>query len=202
MALDSSLPPIPDDELREWGCTVIRGWLPAEEARQLYVSVEALPIHSVYANTEGTRFGTQHIGPGTPAANLLWTSALQITREKYAPEAHLDRVETWISAYRPGEYIDSHRDREGSVQLLVCLDNSAERGGETVLSCLDATTRTFLLQPGDALVFRAREVYHWTTPVRSRTATERALRTVAVGRYFFRGMYPDEPRRRSRTPGT
>lgn len=85
----------------------------------------------------------------------------------------ISKLMCWTSIYAPGEFINPHRDRSGTIQLLVCLMNP-QRG-----DCGDYLhlpgTRLFLAS-GDAVAFEATTQEHFTTPGSK-------PRIVLVGRY-------------------
>lgn len=89
----------------------------------------------------------------------------------------------WVSRYCEGEYIAPHRDAEGTVQIVLSLQQSVgASGGHLVLGDYDAQ---FRLRPGDAIIFRASSITHFTTPLVSTPVCPEPSRVVAVARYFF-----------------
>ncbi|WP_157552905.1 hypothetical protein [Nocardia uniformis] len=87
----------------------------------------------------------------------------------------------WTSHYGAGEYINPHRDRYGTVQLLVCLKSvrTQYQGGSLVI----AGTELFL-SAGDAVVFEATRIEHHTTPLFASAEDPSPSRIVLVGRYY------------------
>lgn len=86
----------------------------------------------------------------------------------------------WTSRYRVGEFINSHRDGDGRIQLLVCLQAPQDRESGGVL-VVDG--REIDLAPGDGVAFEATALDHFTTPL---VATENEMhpqRVVLVARY-------------------
>lgn len=87
----------------------------------------------------------------------------------------------WTSGYGPGEYINPHRDKAGTVQLLVCLlAPSDPRNGGTL--CVNGVE--LFLTPGEAVLFEATTLEHYTTPLIPSEEAPDPRRVVLVGRYF------------------
>ena len=83
------------------------------------------------------------------------------------------RRRCWMNVFDPGESIDPHRDADGAIQLVVAL-SSVACGGEIHLR--DGARVTSLgLGLGDALLFDATQIEHWTSPAPS----ERRITLVA-----------------------
>lgn len=94
----------------------------------------------------------------------------------------LEHLIVWTSSYKEKEYINPHCDNSGTAQLLVCLDAPAspESGGTLVVGGSE-----LFLQPGDALVFEATRLEHYTTPLVATKESQNPTRTVLIGRYFM-----------------
>jgi hypothetical protein len=86
----------------------------------------------------------------------------------------------WTSCYRIGEFINSHRDGDGSIQLLICLKAPAgrENGGVLIVD-----GRELILAPGDAVAFAATRLDHYTTPLVATENDGDPQRVVVVARY-------------------
>jgi hypothetical protein len=95
-----------------------------------------------------------------PAAMRLVAAALG-PGDAYG--AHL-----WGQTYEVGERIALHTDADGDVQLLLCLEQPpAACGGYLILRPNTAEVR-LRLDPGDAVMFRATDIPHATTPSQRR----------------------------------
>jgi hypothetical protein len=94
------------------------------------------------------------------------------------------RAQLWGQAYELGQRIALHTDAEGDVQLLLCLEQPpAECGGYLILKPGEGEVR-LRLEPGDALLFRATDIPHATTPIIPSQGAEAPRRTVAVARFL------------------
>ncbi len=88
------------------------------------------------------------------------------------------------SEYGTGEYINPHVDGAGHVQVVLCVRASApENGGALCLRHYDEDD-CYHLAAGDAILFRATEVEHWTVPLVPTTYDPRPERVVICARYF------------------
>lgn len=95
------------------------------------------------------------------------------------------RSSCWTCCYRSNEYINQHRDGDGTIQLLVCLENCAKENGGTLKFRVGAAERSHHLFPGDAVFFKATELVHWTTPLLASEQVPHPRRVVAVARFYF-----------------
>jgi len=174
--------------LRELGYVKIAGFLERAEAAELVTSCDYLPVETVRAN-EGSfvSFGRQVIPEFHPVRSLMTHRGLALVRSLFDAEFVAEQIRVWTSVYRLGEHIDRHRDRSGNVQLMVCLKNDAVQGGSTHFECLDGEERVERLRPGDAVLFRAREIFHFTDPVEGPCEEASGVRCVAVGRFYRAG---------------
>ena len=91
----------------------------------------------------------------------------------------------WVSRYRANEYINPHKDSAGTIQMILCL-KSVEKtiGGLLVLSQGDRY-KMFSLCPGDAILFQATAIEHYTTPLIPSAEYPNPMRIVAVSRYYL-----------------
>lgn len=87
----------------------------------------------------------------------------------------------WTSRYAAWEYINPHRDVAGLVHLLICLESppSNRNGGS-----LFVESQELFLKPGDAIVFDAQMLEHYTSPLIPTEEIPNPRRTVLVGRYL------------------
>lgn len=173
------------EHLARAGYARVNAFVSSEEAAELLDSVSYLGIDTVWAN-EGSsvRFGRQSIPEYHPVRSLMAHRGLALVRELFESEFEPSKLHVWTSAYRGGEHIDRHRDRSGAIQMMVCLQNDATEGGATHFECLDGVERIEALRPGDAILFRAREIFHFTEPVKGEVPPKEPIRTVAVGRFY------------------
>ncbi len=96
------------------------------------------------------------------------------------------RVVCWANRYRVGEHIAPHCDKSGTVQLIVSLKAPiSELNGGVLHLNLSEGARAYSLAPGDAVLWEATTVEHWTTPLVSTPDERDPERLVLVGRYFL-----------------
>lgn len=88
---------------------------------------------------------------------------LPLSLFKEVADASIMRHVAWINVFGRGEFIPAHKDAGGDVQLLICLEAPDEENGGHLW--LDTPERLVLMEAGDALLFRASQIRHGTTPV-------------------------------------
>lgn len=94
----------------------------------------------------------------------------------------------WASCYKKGEHINSHTDRTGDLQVLICIDNKATVVGEGELFIkTDKSYSNIRLDRGDVVFFKASKVEHYSTPIVTLNEQNDStyLRTILVARYFW-----------------
>lgn len=91
----------------------------------------------------------------------------------------------WVSRYSVAEYINPHRDRSGTIQLLLCLQAPPRTNGGIL--CIEHAGKRMEapLGEGDAIVFQATRLLHYTTPLAPSFSLPRPSRVVAVARFFL-----------------
>lgn len=97
----------------------------------------------------------------------------------------LQNMCAWANHYRIGESISPHRDVGGTTQLLVALEIPPQENGGTLFVQTKKGEQALLLKAGDAVLFEATSLRHWTTPLVSSRENAEPQRVVAVFRYFF-----------------
>lgn len=158
------------------------GLISPGEAQQLLASTEYIPARRVWCGLEDVSWHEQTFEPGHPAHDFFeQEQAKELVMGLAGRESYLG-LTSWTSIYSVGEYINPHRDAAGSIQLLLCLQSppSPANGGELVVG----GSRLFL-RPGDAVVFEATALEHYTTPLVPTVEEANPRRTVLVGRYFL-----------------
>jgi hypothetical protein len=94
-------------------------------------------------------------------------------------------VKCWTSEYGSGEYIDPHVDCAGDVQMVLCVRApSIGNGGALCVRYFDEG-KQYDLTVGDALLFRATDVKHWTIPLVPTADDPTPERVVICARYFL-----------------
>lgn len=167
-------------ELLGSGYLSIPGLLLAKTARALEVRSRCLPARRVVCGSRAVSWEEQIV----PSWHQLYRLLFRLG-EAILPKVIWDRsyAHCWISRYRAREYIGPHKDKAGTVQLILCLASSEKcRGGELILL---QTRRqlSYRLQAGDALIFRATELVHRTTPLVPTVRNRKPRRVVAVIRF-------------------
>ena len=111
--------------------------------------------------------------------SLVWNSLMATPATELVPAAlkrPIGQVECWSNLYAAGERIGWHKDRDGGVQLVLCLERALE-GGILVVRISGRQIACDLL-PGDAVLFYATELPHATTRI------IRGRRITAVMRFY------------------
>lgn len=121
------------------------------------------------------QFGSSHVTHRLFARPELMALARMLTGLE-----RIDLKSCWASSYRVGEFINSHRDGEGRIQLLICLQapQDRENGGALIVD-----GREIVLAPGDGMAFQATGLDHHTTPLVATESNKHPQRAVLVARY-------------------
>lgn len=153
-----------------------------EEAQALLSATHKVPARRVICGIKDVSWDEQSFDPEHPAHQFFQQETIAELITSMAKLTTIDQLACWTSVYGPGEYINPHCDKGGSIQLLVCLQAPASRlnGGE-----LTVGNHTFFLTPGDAIAFEATKLVHHTTPLIATDGDPDPRRTVLVGRYFL-----------------
>lgn len=144
-----------------------------------------IEVRRVICGIPNVEWGEQQI-PESSRVGQLFLSREWLNLIEYLAEQQYDEsasIRCWTSIYRLNEYINPHRDRAGTIQALLCLKNSGG-GGRLVLN-LEEEEVTYNLHPGDAIIFEATRVTHYTTPILSTDHERTPERIVAVARYYL-----------------
>lgn len=154
------------------------------------------PKQSVYVRPED---GVTWLSQDVPRDSLLtaWFCSdqiLQMIRAVSGIAFPLVRTESWINLYRAGEYISPHRDAAGTIQLLLSLVSPDSECGGIFSASIQGCNREFVLRPGDALLFEATSVEHYTTPLIPSASNPEPMRMNAVMRFYFANTPPRKSR--------
>lgn len=167
---------LPDVAPPAWIESVLReaqGWQPKRVhtgSSQLYGSYESRDV------PEDSRLGA--LLAGTEAAALARMACRQ------PPQAPV-RVELWMHRYVEGEILAPHRDVSGDVQLALSLRQPPEECGGNLFLKLSSGSIRLPIRPGTAVLFRARDIEHFSDRVLSTSAVPDPEKVVAVARYHF-----------------
>lgn len=96
------------------------------------------------------------------------------------------KLVTWGCKYGLGEYINLHTDTQGNIQMLICLDAPDKKnGGVLHVRNSEGSFIPMFLSAGDAVIFRATEVPHFTTPIEPSADCKQPRRLVVIARFFY-----------------
>lgn len=101
------------------------------------------------------------------------------------PEVPLRNMISWLHRYRLGEQIAPHKDAGGDIQLVVLLRKPAPENGGTLFLRLAGIDEPLHLGVGDALLFLASQIEHYSTPLIKSQKEQSPKKIVAVARYYF-----------------
>lgn len=157
--------------------------LTTRHTQELLATTTTTPAREVICRDPRVSWLEQKFFSGMPVFELFRSATLLIT--DVLEGAAITQITSWSSVYSLGKYINPHTDRSGSIQLLICLEAPPEaNGGSLNLRGIDEVETSICLQPGDGILFEARKLLHWTTPLTATDAIPDPRRTVIVGRYF------------------
>jgi alkylated DNA repair dioxygenase AlkB len=95
-------------------------------------------------------------------------------------------VQCWLSRYGVGEFINSHRDNDGDIQIVLGASFLQPGNGGVLSVSYEEFSASYFLLPGDAVIFKAASVQHFTSPIIETASNQTPERIVAVARYSFR----------------
>lgn len=168
---------------RETNFLVWKHFLTTEGAQELLSITKDASIRPVTCGEDGRTFGEQKFPLDHPLSQFLariGTFLLPLTLQ-----GSIKHFTCWTSVYTIGQYIDRHKDRAGSIQIIICLQAPGHECGGELLLHLDEGTNRIDLQPGDAVIFKATSIEHSTTPLVATASDPQPKRVVAVGRYYM-----------------
>lgn len=157
-----------------------------DHARTLLATTANVPARRVQCGNRHVAWDEQSFDPGHPAYQFFEQPGLVELAQTLTGRKAMTGLTCWTSGYRSGEYINPHRDRAGTIQLLVCLQapRSPQNGGTLIVD-----GNELFLSPGQAIAFDATSLEHYTTPLTPSEDEPDPQRVVLVGRYFLE--YPN-----------
>jgi hypothetical protein len=166
---------------------VIRRLAGSEDVRRIISESPLWAKRSVYVRPEdGVTWLSQDVPKDSFLSGFFHSDRiLHIVRTVSGITLPLVRTESWTNLYRTGEYISRHRDAAGSIQLLLALISPEIDCGGAFVARIQGCLREFILEPGDAVLFEATAVEHFTTPLRPSESTPDPTRVNAVMRLYF-----------------
>ena len=162
-------------------------FISATQAAEYFQQIDDLPSRQVNCGIESVSWDEQSVPPdhdlfrffaGSQMVALM-RALLQIA------DASQPQINCWISRYKVGEYINAHRDTAGTIQAILCLRAADQTKGGLLVLKPRGEDIVLALNPGDAIVFEATTIEHFTTPLTSSVDCPSPMRAVAVSRYSF-----------------
>lgn len=160
----------------------------AELADTYFIKTEGLQSRRVNCGIDGVSWDEQSIPPDHELFRLFaGREMLGLVRALISvPPERAPHINCWVARYSAGEYINPHRDRAGTIQIILCLHASCHAGGGVLgLEQRQHSVVHFRLRPGDAIAFEAVTIEHFTTPPVPSAKCPHPMRAVAVSRYTF-----------------
>ena len=162
--------------------TPIPGLVAHEGAGQLLESVQRARKRWVSDDREKLRWEERVFATGDPALEFFRRPELLGLAQRLASFKGLSGLHSWSASYGQGAFLGPHRDKSGTTQLLICLQSpeNPDNGGALVVN-----GEPLFLQSGDAVLFEATSLEHYTTPLISTPDMPNPKRIILVGRYFL-----------------
>jgi hypothetical protein len=162
-------------------------FLSAAQAAEYFDQTEDLPSRRVICGIESVSWDEQLVPPDHDLYQFLSSGQMVALMRALLQikDALYPLINCWISRYKVGEYINSHRDRAGTIQAILCLHSTHQKNGGLLALKPREENIFFALKPGDAMVFEATTIEHFTTPLISSKDCPYPIRAVAVSRYSF-----------------
>ena len=153
-----------------------------DQAAALLATTESVQSRSVMCGDPHIRWDEQLFEAEHPAHQYFRRPKTVNLIHALTGSREVRQTVCWTSGYKVGEYINPHRDRAGSIQLLICLKapHTPESGGALVIN-----GQEMFLTPGDAVALEASALEHYTTPLLATNDEPDPRRIVLVGRYFL-----------------
>lgn len=172
-------------QYEEQSFMLIRHFITVESAQQLLRTTDDVPIREVICGDESIRFGEQNFTEEHPLFKFFMRQDVLTFARHLMQADNVADLLCWTSVYRVGQYINAHKDRSGDLQIIICLQAPAEENGGYLCADLSDGGRKLLLTPGDAVIFKASAIQHYTTPLVATEQEASPKRVVAVGRYYL-----------------
>ena len=173
-------------EFSSSGYLVVRNLVSAVTAARFEAITRSLPARRVICRIPQISWDEQSVPRAHALYELFASSPLKnAVTELLGGKVYFCNLTCWISRYRVGEHISRHTDAGGTLQILLMLKPVAAAQGGVLKLVTDSGALALDLREGDALLFRATSIIHFTTPLASTPECPDPIRVVAVGRYFF-----------------
>jgi hypothetical protein len=168
---------------RKW--SLIRNLVDARSSSACLAEVFSVPARRVTVGG-GTEWWSEYpVSEAGPLGQLLRSPSI-FDLLQYVIGAELsEQVTTWAQSYQVGERIPWHCDKEGEIQLLLCLQpTDLECGGQFCIRENGLQTSVDL-SGGDAVLFKATALPHCTTRIVETGRTNPRMRVSAAARFFL-----------------
>lgn len=168
------------------GWVYLPGFVSTEQAAAWERETRQLAGKSLCCKVKTIRWTEQSISEGHELERWANSSPVKRFMRNVDPTAAPDLTcrSLWISRYKDGEFIEPHRDAGGHIQLLVCFAANPAQGGKFYLVANDGEPHGLDLLPGDAVVYRATQVTHWTQPFNTTGSQATPERAILDARYY------------------
>ena len=174
------------EQFQRLGYVYVPSLISESDARSLEISTRPLPSRRVICGDRTISWAEQEI-PENHELHDFFSS--QRVRGAVAAllntSSSLRHLTCWVSRYVQNEYIGPHKDRAGTLQIVLSLNGTGEGHGGALNLLVEGEKIALHFNPGDALFFRATSITHYTTPVIATAQCPDPIRVVGVGRYFF-----------------
>lgn len=174
-------------KFRDTRCVLAKRLTTPMVAEELLRESSLWPVKRVNCGIPGVEWAEQEVPDQSLLSQLFKRPELIAFLMDLDPSQfrQLQNMTSWVSRYGVGEYINSHVDRAGSIQMVLGLMNSGDKTGGVLSVSYKDYSDSILLSPGDALIFEATTVRHFTSRIAQTHEQLRPERVTAVARYFF-----------------
>jgi len=157
------------------------------QAAEYFEQTQDLPCKRVTCGIESVSWDEQWILPDNDLFQFFASNQMVALMRALlqTEDACYPQINCWISRYKVGEYINSHRDNAGTIQVILCLVGTDQKNGGLLALNPREEDVFFALKPGDAIAFEATTMEHFTTPLIPSKDCPYPVRAVAVSRYSF-----------------
>lgn len=171
-------------QYRESKLVILKGFVTPQSAEKLEIATHALPKQRVICGDTSVSWDEQYIGSEHELYGFLNSPETCKLVERLT-NLQIDQTRTlcWVSRYKDTEYIDKHQDFDGEAQLIVCLKSAPENCGGWLMIEQDGIEERYVMSLGDALLFSARTIAHYTTALAPTKQHPSPQRVVVVARY-------------------
>jgi hypothetical protein len=174
------------NQYREQRYLLLPKFISADVTQQLLEYTEGIEIKSVICGNKDISFGEQRFPKDHALYRFFGASDLIPSLLTLTQAERVQHLVCWTSVYHVGQYINAHTDRGGTIQVIVCLQAPSDQSaGGTLVLALNGDEKCCFLTLGDAVIFQATTIPHYTTPLIPTRSEPTPRRIVAVGRYYM-----------------